>query len=113
MSDTFIKPETKRISDEVVVAMRKGTMEAWAKVVSMILNLETERDELREALAVFGGRLETAESERDELRAEVERLKAEAELYSGWAKWKAGIWKITHEGGNRAEFIADAMKGAE
>lgn len=54
----------------------------------------------------------------DALRAEVERLKAEAELYSGWSKWKDGIWCISQvESGPCAEWIADditsAMKGAE
>lgn len=56
--------------------------------------------------------------ERDELRADVERLKAESELYAGWSKWKAGIWRISQvESGPCAEWIAEdlqsAMKGAE
>jgi len=47
----------------------------------------------------------------DELRAEVERLKADAELYSGWSKWKDGIWRISHpESGPMAEWIAEDIE---
>ena len=58
------------------------------------------------------------ERERDDARKEIERLKAEAELYAGWSKWKDGIWRISHpDSGPSAEWIADdlnaAMKGAE
>ena len=48
--------------------------------------------------------------ERDELRAEVEALKAEAERYAGWSRWKTGLWKITHpESGPSAEWIGEAQ----
>lgn len=53
-------------------------------------------------------RIKTLEHERDELHAEVERLKAEAKLYGGWARWKDGIWKISHpESGPSAEWIGE------
>ena len=58
------------------------------------------------------------ERERDDARKEIERLKAEAELYAGWSKWKDGIWRISHpDSGPSAEWIAEdldsVMKGAE
>jgi hypothetical protein len=61
--------------------------------------------------------IEQIESERDEARREIERLKAEAELYAGWSRWKDGIWRISHpDSGPLAEWIAEdlqSMKGAE
>jgi hypothetical protein len=57
------------------------------------------------------------ERERDEARKEIERLKAEAELYAGWSRWKDGIWRISHpDSGPLAEWIAEdlqSMKGVE
>ena len=58
------------------------------------------------------------ERERDDARKEIERLKAEAELYAGWSKWKDGIWRVSHpDSGPSAEWIAEdldsVMKGAE
>lgn len=57
------------------------------------------------------------ERERDEARKEIERLKAEAELYAGWSRWKDGIWRISYpDSGPLAEWIAEdlqSMKGAE
>ena len=90
-----IPPETKVIMEEITSAIRNGgtaTIEelwaAWTEITARILKLETERDELR---------------------SEVEALKAEAERYAGWTRWKDGLWKISHpESGPSAEWIGEA-----
>ena len=95
MSDT---PETKRALDYIYD--RDGELwerNAPEKLVTLCRKLERERDEAR---------------------TEVERLKADAELYSGWSKWKDGIWRISHpDSGPSVEWIAEdldsVMKGAE
>jgi len=94
MSDT---PETKRALDYIYD--RDGELwerNAPEKLVTLCRKLERERDEARK---------------------EIERLKAEAELYAGWSRWKDGIWRISHpDSGPLAEWIAEdlqSMKGAE
>ena len=130
MSDT---PETKKALDYIYD--RDGELwkrNAPEKLVTLCRKLERERDEARKEIEEVRQdyRLEfrlhqdslekwkNCEKENAELRAEIERLKAEAELYAGWSKWKDGIWRISHpDSGPFAEWIAEdldlAMKGAE
>ena len=109
-------------SIEGVLTRMKGNLE-------IVDRIKTERDEairevaeLRGQLAVceehagtmakdFDGIVEAIKGQRDELRAEVERLKAESEIYAGWEKWKAGVWLITHpDSGPSAEWISDDIE---
>lgn len=137
MSDT---PETKEVLDYIYD--RDGELwerNAPEKLVTLCRKLERERDEARkernaalsdrDAWARLCGAVDcytpsTAEPyealkiQLDALRAEVERLKADAKLYAGWSRWKDGIWRISHpDSGLSAEWIAEdlesAMKGAE
>ena len=82
--------------------------DAWARLCGAVDCYTPSTAEPYEALKI----------QLDELRAEVERLKADAKLYAGWSRWKDGIWRISHpDSGLSAEWIAEdlesAMKGAE
>ena len=82
--------------------------DAWARLCGAVDCYTPSTAEPYEALKI----------QLDALRAEVERLKADAKLYAGWSRWKDGIWRISHpDSGLSAEWIAEdlesAMKGAE
>ena len=88
MSDT---PETEAIDEEL---SKDSFIEAYEGMLFHARKLERERDELREAVAIFGQQLEKACSERDEI----------SERFDGLAKAYESREKELHE--LRAEVAA-------
>ena len=96
MSDT---PET-----DTVILADCGDSGFIRNLCELARKLERERDEARKKEECY---IQEVES----LRAEVEYLKADAELYAGWSKWKDGIWRISHpDSGPLAEWIAEDIE---